>query len=105
MRKTKPICLSAGLFAALICPLCTPAQTTPLPLGQVQMPTSLSSCPVNFDTHMTCYNTAVVNCPNTLDIPLVYGYARTNASTVLGTIVMLSGGGGSDGGWPILSPV
>lgn len=53
----------------------------------------------DFDPTMTNCYTATMNCPNTDPLPFVYAYApNSQNTTLLGTIVMFSGGGGEMAG-------
>jgi len=77
-----------------------PAQTAPLPLGQVTVsPSTPVACPSGFlsgtSYGMTCYKATITSCNNTEDLGFTYGYA-TPSNQVLGTIVLLTGAGGQD---------
>jgi hypothetical protein len=73
---------------------------TPLSFGNVQVANGGASeaCPagLNFAPGVTCYR-ATVSCPNAMDLGLTFGY-QAPSGTPRGTIVLYSGGGGTESG-------
>jgi hypothetical protein len=69
------------------------AQSARLPLGVVTGASRMHSCPQGYYPGATCYQ-ATVTCPNTVDIPVTYGYTSP-AGTQKGTIVLFNGGAGT----------
>jgi hypothetical protein len=92
-----PIVLFAGLCRLVVfCSGFAVAQSTPLPLGQVNTPVRPIACPEGFARGTACY-TASVSCPNTLDLEFTYGV--TNPSGRQGTIVFFNGQDGTAPGF------
>jgi hypothetical protein len=87
MKKT----IAAMVVVFLVCAWCS-AQSAPCGCT-FSASVYASPCPDGFHTGMSCYS-ATVSCPGTADLKMVYGYASP-AGTQNGTIVLLSGSGGT----------
>lgn len=72
------------------------AQRAALPLGSAGVPSQLTACPAGFQPGSTCFETTVA-CPDTADIQATFGVA-VPAGIPRGTIVLLSGAGGTGPG-------
>lgn len=71
------------------------AQSSPLPLGTISDVRSAPSCPVGYATGASCF-TAMVSCPNTLDLPFTFGYENPQQGGAMsGTIVFFNGADGT----------
>lgn len=97
LRETSAASLVVLVLVLLACAPTSPAQMVPS-LGTVSNSTLLPSCPaaLKFATNvnMTCYSATLTACSGDVDRPLTYGVA-TPSGPVKGTIVMLTGSGGT----------
>jgi hypothetical protein len=73
------------------------AQQAPLPLGTINKGAivQLRSCPSGYYPGMTCFQGEVAGCQNAVNLGFIYGY-KNPAEEVMGSIVFLQGGGGTN---------
>jgi hypothetical protein len=101
------VCFAAISLCVLICAPCSSAQSTTL--GTVAPPQAIacgllsgqnvldSQYQRNFDLSMqSCFTSTLQNCPGVSDLGFVFGYAPPTGGGVKGTVVMLSGDGGTN---------
>ena len=86
-----------GIFALLclavfFCSAWATAQSTQLPLGQVNVPVNSVACPPSFGAGTACYG-STVTCPNTADIGFIYGVVNPGGKD--GTVVFFNGDDGT----------
>jgi len=96
MTTNKAAELALGGLLLILFALQVPAQTAPLPTGTVAKVGLPYSCPtgVGWVTGMTCQNATVSGCGGMQPLNFTYGY-ESPTGTLKGTIVLLSGGGGT----------
>ena len=99
MNRNPPLTLVLSAFALLVWISCVQAQTAPLPLGVVQDPVPIGTCPTGqgWDTAdgMTCVVAGLAGCPNIQNSGLTYGYAKNASKPYKGTIVLFHGWDGT----------
>jgi hypothetical protein len=88
MKRVFVILPTVFLFVTIVS-----AQSPRLPLGVVTHADKLPACPQGYYPGAICYQ-ATVTCPNTVDIPVTYGYTNPSG-TSRGTILLLNGGDGT----------
>jgi hypothetical protein len=97
MLRKNWLFLALGLgFAAMLTAAIPVGAQGSAPLGTIDKKsiTRLGSCPVGFDSGMTCYRGVVKNCESTVDLGFTYGVENPTQAR-LGTVVLLDGGGGT----------
>jgi len=96
MRLFKRLVIAALAFGVTgLSALPVRAQRAPLPLGTVVDTGKLQSCPSGYYPGMSCFRGQVDNCQNASILGFTYGYKNPEGE-VLGTVVFLEGGGGTN---------
>ncbi|MBA3913052.1 MAG: hypothetical protein H0X25_04165 [Acidobacteriales bacterium] len=100
--KLCTFCIVSFLFLAAWASTPAHAQATPAVTG-VTLSGGTGTCPPDDNFYsappgsppMTCYDASIVNCPNATNVSITFGYAPHAGTLNNGTIVLLSGDGGT----------
>jgi len=96
MTKNALLLLASILSVAFAFAVPSRAQAV-LPMGTVEHVSEPHACTAGqgWDTHMSCVDAALTDCPGIQDMPFTYGYEKDPQAGNAGTIVLLSGWGGT----------